>query len=144
MLKFEFWIQWLFGASVVFAMQAASWALIGSFDPFGFYESYAASALWGSSALPDDARRMFAFAVIPLGATTCGFFVIVAMITREALARRERWAYRAVSAGIVTWFVLDTAFSAAHGAWFNIWIVNLPSFLVLATPLIGMRRHLVR
>jgi hypothetical protein len=42
-----------------------------------------------------------------------------------ALARGERWARRASLAGLASWFVLDSAVSLAHGAWWNVAYVNV-------------------
>jgi hypothetical protein len=134
------WIRILFVLCVLFAVQALSWALIGSFDPFGIYDSYMASSLWGGRTLSADARRAFAFALILLGATTVGFFVLVALVVKHAFPRRERWAYRAVVGAILTWFTIDTTLSAMAGAWFNILIVNLPCLLLLGIPLAALRR----
>lgn len=41
------------------------------------------------------------------------------------LARGERWARRATLAGLASWFVLDSAVSLAHGAWWNVAYVNV-------------------
>jgi hypothetical protein len=134
------WGRILFVLCIVFALQALSWALLGSFDPFGIYESYMASSLWGTPTLSADARRAFAFALIPFGATTFGFFVLVALVVKHAFPRRERWAYRAVLGAILSWFTIDTTLSAIAGAWFNILIVNLPCLLLLGIPLAALRR----
>jgi hypothetical protein len=141
MPRFELWRRVLLALSALFAAQAAGWALLGSFDPFGFYEGHMARALWGADALPADARRAFAFTLVPFGATTAGFFVLVFLVVRHAFPQREPWAWRAVGAGIGTWFALDTALCAAHGAWFNVLLVNLPCLALLVPPLLALRPY---
>ncbi len=139
-MRFELWRRWLLIASALFALQGASWAVIGDFDPFGLYAGWLAGALWELPELPSDAQRAFAFMAVPLGATTAGYFVLVHMIVRRAFPRREPWAYWTVATALLTWFVIDSAFSLAHGATFNIWLVNVPCLAVMGLPLAAMRR----
>ena len=139
--RFEFWRRLLLVLLVLFAVQATTWPLMRSFDPFGLYEFYMSRAMWGTERLPEDARRAFAFALIPLGATTAGFFVLAALVVQHAFPRRELWAFRAVVGAVVTWFVLDTGLCAVEEAWFNILIVNLPCAIALSVPLGFLARH---
>jgi hypothetical protein len=143
MEHFQFWRRCLLILSALFALQAVSWALIGSFDPFGFYESYMARSLWGADRLPVDAQRAFAFTLVPFGATTAAYFLLVFLIVKHAFPRREPWAYQAVVGATLAWFVLDTGLCVYHRAWFNILIVNLPCILMLGVPLFALRRHFV-
>lgn len=106
-------------ASIVFAVQIASWVVIGSLDPWGWYDSMLAAVL--------------------LGATSAGFFVLFHMIVRHALSRGEQWAWRALTGALCVWFVLDSGMSAWLGAWFNIWLVNLPCLLITGVPLLRIR-----
>lgn len=141
--RFRFWWRCLLLLSALFAVQAASWMFLGSFDPLGFYEGYMARAFWGADALPPDADLAFAFTLVPFGATTAAYFVLVFLIVHQAFPRRERWAYGTVVGATLVWFVLDTSLSIWHGAWFNVWIVNLPCITALAIPLLGLRPYFV-
>lgn len=139
--RFAFWRGCLLALSAVFAVQGASWAVIGGLDPLGFYESHMARALWQAGRLPEDAGRAFAYAMVPLGATTAGYFVLVFLVVRHAFPRRELWAHRAVVAAVLTWFVLDCVLCAAWGAWFNVLIVNVPCVVLLGVPLLALRPY---
>jgi len=139
MMRFEFWRRWLLVASAVFALQGALWAVLGSFDPFGYYTRLLAAALWNLPELPPDGQRAFEFMLVPLGATTAGYFVLVHMLVRRAFPRREPWAYWTVVGALLTWFFVDSAFSLAHGAAFNVWLVNVPCVIVMGLPLTLMR-----
>jgi hypothetical protein len=138
---FDRWRRVLLAITAVFAVLALGWAVLGTFDPFGFYEGYMARWLFDTDGLPDPAKRAFAFALIPAGATTAAFFVLVHMIVRHAFPRREAWAYRAVVWAVLVWFVVDSGLSALHGAWFNIAIANVPCLLVLGVPLVYLRPY---
>jgi hypothetical protein len=138
---FDRWRRVLLVITAVFAVLAIGWAVLGSFDPFGFYEGYMARWLFGIEVLPDPAKRAFAFALIPAGATTAAFFVVVNMIVYHAFPRREAWAYRAVVGAVLVWFVVDSGLSALHGAWFNIAIANVPCLVVVGVPLVYLRAY---
>lgn len=135
---FDRWRRALLVITAVFGVLAIGWSVLGSFDPFGFYEGYMAQWLFGTDVLPDPAQRAFAFALIPAGATTAAFFVLMHLIVRHAFPRREAWAYRAVVWAVLVWFVVDSALSALHGAWFNIAIANVPCLVVLGVPLVRL------
>ena len=141
---FAFWTRFLLVASALFAAQAASWIVIGSFDPFGLYKGLLAHALFGGDGLSPEARTTFRFGVGLLGATTAAFFVLVFLIVRHAFSRREPWSHRAVVAGVAVWFVLDSGFSLAVGAVFNVVLVNVPCLIILAIPLLATAREFAR
>jgi hypothetical protein len=59
-------------------------------------------------------------------------------VTRNAFARRERWARNAIVASLVVWFPLDTIASAAAGVWVNVWF-NVAALMALTPPLVATR-----
>lgn len=136
---FGFWRCWLMVASAMFGIFGASWAVLGNFDPFGIYTSLLARSQWGTGQPTSEALDTFAFMAVPLGATTAGYFVMVFMLVRFAFAQRQPWAYWTVVAALLTWFVIDSVFSGLHGAYFNIWLVNLPCLLIMGVPLLMLR-----
>lgn len=138
--RFAFWRTYLLIVSAIFAIQGITWMFFGSFDPFGFYTRLMAQAFWDTSSLTPEAQKTFAFAVVPLGATTTGYFILVHFLVKYAFPRRERWAYQAVVVALLVWFGLDTGFSLLHGAWFNVFVVNLPCLVMMGLPLLGLRR----
>ena len=139
--KFQFWRRFLLVLSVLFAIQAIFWMIIGSFDPFGFYEHWLARHLSDTNELTSEARRTFAFVMIPFGATTAAYFALVYLIVKHAFIKRECWAYRAVIVTFLIWFSLDTLFCLLTGAYFNILIVNIPCLIFMAIPLLALRPH---
>lgn len=83
---------------------------------------------------------MFELMVVPLGATTAGYFVLVCMIVHRAFSRCEPWADWTVIAGPRTWFVLDSRFGVLHGAEFDVWMVDVSCFVVMGVPLVMLSR----
>jgi len=136
----QFWNRWLFIVSVLLAVQGASWVVMGTFDPFGFYDSLAAPVLLGTEDFSPEARTTFRYAVALLGATDAAFFVLFAFIAKIPFAAGERWAHVALTAGILTWFTIDSAYSLWAGAVFNLVIVNIPCLLLIGIPLVATAR----
>lgn len=124
-------LEWLCLALVV---QGLSWIVLLSFDPFGVWEGLAAQALYGSESLPQAALPLARLLTAILGATDAGFFVLMFVLVRHGFGEHT-WAYRGVVAGVLTWGLVDSAASAALGAWFNVALVNLPALVLLGVPL---------
>lgn len=138
--SFEFWRRYLLVVSALFALQGASWVVMGSFDPFGFYTGLMARSFWGTGTLTPEAQQVFSFTVGPLGATVAGYFLMVHMLARFALPRREAWAYWTIVGALLLWFILDSGASIVHGMIANVLIVNIPCLVVMGLPLLAMRR----
>lgn len=132
--------QFLSIVSLLFAVQAVSWVVMGSFDPFGIYDSLLSNALFGERSFTPGEKKVFAYGVGLLGATTAGFFVLFHFIARHAYARGEAWSHRALTLGLLTWFFIDSAFSLWMNASFNVFIVNLACLLIIGVPLLMSRR----
>lgn len=142
MMDFKNWIVYLKGVSVFFAFQGLVWALIGSFDPFGIYDSLMAQAFFGQQSLPAAAQKVFRFVLAPFGATTAGYFVLQYFITAYAFAEKHKWAYQAIIVAFLLWFVTDTSLSLYYGAYFNIFMANFPALLLMAPVFLFTKKYL--
>ena len=130
-MKFEFWVNYLKFISLFFAAMGLYWAFAGTFDPLGIYDYDFAKSFWGAEKLAPDVEKTKRFALGILGTTTAGYFVIQYFVAKYAYAKREPWAYNAILTGFLVWFVNDTALSIYQGAYFNLFLANLPSFLMM-------------
>lgn len=63
--------SWLVAASLLFAVQALGWVVLGSFDPFGPWDGLAVEAPFGGRT-PAEVGRFRRFVLGPFGATTAG------------------------------------------------------------------------
>lgn len=138
--QFQFWVRYLKATSIFFTFLGVLWAVIGSFDPFGLYDTEFAKAFWGQTTLPEDVARTKAFLLGPFGATSAGYFVFQYFIAKNAYAKRELWAYHSIVAAFVLWFVLDTTMSLIHGAGFNVLLANIPSLMMMG-PVFFTRKY---
>lgn len=132
------WDTWLVAASLLFALQALTWVLLGSFDPFGVWDALAASALF-EGRTPAAVERFRRFVLGPFGATTAAYFALFAAVARYPFRARERWAFLALSGSLGLWFTVDSLASLARGGLFNVLLVNVPCAAALGLPLWRLR-----
>lgn len=118
----------------------AMWAILGSFDPFGIYDSLFAKSFFGTEKLPTDVKRATEFILGPFGATSSGYFILQFFIAKYAYAKKELWAYQAILSAFFFWFVLDTFMSWWHGAYFNIMMANIPSLMAML-PIVFTKKY---
>ncbi len=99
--------------------------------PFDLYNAAIADHFFGGPmSLASVAFERLGFGLI--GAAVAAHFVILTAVMWRA--GHERWAPWAVLTSMSAWFFVDSAICVAEGAWFNIAMVNLPSFLAAAVP----------
>ena len=89
----------------------------------------------------DSGRDYLKLIYAVLGSVIVGWMLTLAAIIRGPLRRREPWAWKAVAAGVVSWFVLDTGISltlnfAGHA------LFNIAFAVALAVPLAAIKTDL--
>ncbi len=129
--RFSYFVRYLQGASLFFSIFGLYWALAGTFDPLGIYERALAQNFWQTDVLPDDAAVTFRFLLGPLGATCAGYFLMQFFIATFAFSKREKWGYFAVVIPFLIWFLTDSLVCLVIGAYFNIYIVNIPCLFMM-------------
>lgn len=137
---FRFWRGWLIlaaGSQIPFGLGLA---FPGLDRVLPFYHRAMCRALWGAETVPDAARVLHDWLLAVLGATLAGWGLLLAWIAWVPLGRRERWAWNAAAASLAIWFLPDTAMSAFHGVWPNVWF-NLAALVALGLPLAALRRE---
>ncbi len=141
MFSFRFWVNYLRIVSIIFAAMGLMWAVLGSFDPFGLYDASMAEAFFGQDDLPADAKRVFSFSLAPFGMTALGYFILQYFIATYAFAKKERWAFVAITSAFSIWFIGDTVLSLQHGAAFNVLFANIPSLIAMLPIFIFTPQH---
>lgn len=78
-----------------------------------------------------------------LGATMAGWGITLVYIVLYPFAKREKWSWNAVAAGLALWFLIDTFMSAYTGAYFNVG-VNVLLIVLAGIPLLMTRKSFVK
>ena len=73
------------------------------------------------------------------GAIMIGWGTTLFLVGRAALRRRDRKLAKSLLLGIVMWLVIEAAFSARFGVWFNVG-VDAVVLALFAVPLIAVLR----
>ena len=92
---------------------------------------------------PDGLEQYRLWVYGMLGATMAGWGITLAYIVMNPFARREKWAWNAISAGMAVWFVVDTFMSACTNAYFNVG-VNVILIVLAGIPLLMTRNSFVK
>ena len=125
-------------ACLAFAVLGLAIAFLADSSLFALYTSAMARVY----PFGDAERDLWRWMAGPLGATIAGKWFLAWALARWGIARRRRWAHDASIAGLVSWFVVDSAASIARGAWFNVWMINLVPLVVVGIALALTRRGL--
>ena len=138
MRPFALWIGWLTAFFVLYLLMAVV-VLVGAAT--GVDMAGALGVLWPAGPAPEPAVQLqqWLFGVYGAMAVPCALFGL--LIVRRGLAQRARWAWRAMVAASVFWYVADTAFSVTFGMMINAWGNTVLVFLWLI-PLLGLRKHM--
>ncbi len=82
----------------------------------------------------DAPREWLGFLFGPIGGTIAAHFAMLV-----PAARRGR--VDLVVSSVLAWFLVDSARSAMEGAWFNLWIVNVPCLVLVLGAALWIRRQ---
>ena len=91
-------------------------------------------------AVPIEIQGYLRFANGIIGAVMAGWMMVIIMLARGPFRAGERFAWNAIAWPLLGWYVIDTAFSAAHGVWGNV-LLNTGTALMFGVPLWASRRH---
>ena len=92
--------------------------------------------------VPAEVQGYLRFANGIIGAVMAGWMVVILELARGPFRAGERWAWQAVAWPLLGWYLIDTAFSMAHGVWGNV-LLNTGTAVLFGVPLLGSRRHFV-
>jgi len=79
----------------------------------------------------------------PLGGTIAGSYLMQTFIVAVPFKRREPWAWHALLWPMLLWFCVDSIISAFHGAYFNIYLINLVPLMIFGIPLLATRSKII-
>jgi hypothetical protein len=116
---FSFWQRWLLVVGFILILFGVVMALFNGTVVFALFNSQIDPVFWGAAGIPGDAARFQQWIYGVLGATVAGWGVFLAFIAHYPFKAKEKWSRNCVAAGLLLWYVLDTAISLYFGVFFN-------------------------
>jgi len=110
-------------------------ALFGDSPPFSLWNAGFREVFAGGAELTPETARAKSFLLGPLGGTILGSYVLCGFVAAVPFARREPWAWWAISLSLASWFLLDSTVSVLHEAYFNVYLINLVTLVGQGLPL---------
>lgn len=101
---------------------------------------------WSPAALPPvtaEGENLVRFFFGLIGGIMAGWGLALAAIAHVPFRRGERWAWITIAASIVTWFLVDSAMSAATGVYANV-IGNVGFLVLFEIPLVATYGTMMR
>lgn len=138
--SFSFWQQWLTWANVMALIVGLLVAFAGNTFLFDFYHGCTEEVFFGGESFPEEAMRLQSWLFGIVGGSIVGFQLLMILISEIPFKRKERWAYRAMWGGLLSWFVIDSSVTVFYGAIHNLVIINLPALLLIGLPLVITRK----
>lgn len=96
-------------------------------------------AVFGLGVLPVDRNVLLPWESALYGAIMMGWGTTLLLIGRVALRRNDRELTRPLLLGIALWLLVEAAFSARFGVWFNVG-VDFAVLLLFSVPLMASLR----
>jgi hypothetical protein len=136
MEHFRLWVAWLKIVGFGLVIFGIIMTFFNATALFGMFNKGIDPVFWGSTISDTRAISFRTWVYGAWGATIAGWGISLLFIVYNAFTRQERWAWFAISGGLVVWYLLDTGMSAYFGVGFNV-IFNSLIMGLVAIPLVG-------
>ncbi len=139
--QFSFWQKWLTYANVLAATLGLLVAFAGNSIFFALHNHYTQEVFFQGQAFSPEvlALKNWLFGII--GASIFGFQLLMVFLSEYPFKKKEKWAFHAMSLGLLSWFIIDSAISFYYGAIHNIVLINLGALLSIGIPLWMTRKE---
>ena len=138
-IALQFWSQVIQVAAAVVLLLSAVLMLTPALGETFFYLVYFQQPA-SPVAVPIETQGYLRFANGIIGAVMAGWMMAIIALARGPFRASERHAWNAIAWPPLGWYVIDTAFSIAHGVWGNV-LLNTATALMFGIPLLLARRH---
>ena len=135
----QFWSRLIQAAAAVVLVLSAMLLLAPSVGEAFFYLVYFQQPT-SPVAVPPEIQGYLRFANGVIGAVMAGWMMVIIALARGPFRAGERFAWNSIAWPLFGWYVIDTTFSIAHGAWGNV-LLNTGTALMFGVPLLASRRH---
>ncbi len=137
--RFLFWQKWLTYANVLTVGVGVLVAFFGNSIFLDMHNQYTMETFFGGNPITEEVLRFKNWLFGIIGGTIVGFHVLMIMISENAFKKKERWAYKALWYGLLSWFVIDSGISIYYSAIYNVVLINLVALMLIGLPLVITR-----
>lgn len=116
-------------------------AFAGNSILFGLHNTGTKSVFLNGAAFTPEILNLKNWLFGIIGGTIVGFHALMIMISENAFRKKEKWAYKAMWIGLLSWFIIDSGISFFYGALHNLWIINIPALIMISIPLIATKNE---
>jgi len=139
MERFSLSVLWLKIVSISFAVFGIIIALFNQTTIFqAVFNNQINPVFWTNSELTTKTLFFQRWVYGLLGATCLMVGILIFFIVKNSFARKEKWAWNCLLAGLAAWFIIDTPISMYFQVYFNV-VFNIVLLLVVILPL-GLTR----
>ena len=138
--KFLFYQKWLTWANILTLFVGLLVAFAGNSFFFEIHNQYTRDLFFQGRAFEGDLLHFKNWLFGIIGGTIVGFHLLMIMISENAFKKKERWAYRALWGGLLSWFVIDSSISVYYGAIHNLVLINLVALVIIGFPLVMTKK----
>ncbi len=133
---FSFWQKWLTWANVMTIGVGLLVAFAGNSLFFDLHNAGTERVFFPETGFTPETIQLKNWLFGIIGGTIVGFHILMIFISEYAFKRKERWAYRAMWTGILSWFLIDSGISLYYGAVHNVVMINLVALILIGLPLV--------
>lgn len=135
--SFNFWKNWLLAVNLIAVCIGVLIAFAGNSFLFAPHNEGTKALFFSGDDIPADMLNLKNWLFGIIGATVAGFHLLIVFITKYAFANKQKWARNAICLAMLTWFAIDTGISLYFGAFYNVYLINIPSLALVCLPLIA-------
>lgn len=139
--RFPFWQKWLTYANLMAILMGFLVAFAGNSLVFDYHNSFTREVFFHNDQLPPETQNLKDWLFGIIGGTIVGFHTLMIMISENSFKKKEKWAYRAMWYGLLSWFIIDSSLSIYHGALYNVLLINIVALVSIGLPLIMTRKE---
>lgn len=141
--NFAFYINWLVVANIIALLVGLLTAFTPEIILLKPHNDKTLSIFFGGDeTLYEQFKPLKNWMFAIIGATIVGFHSLSIFIIHYALRQKEMWAYWALWFALLIWFLIDSGWSIFYGATYNVWLINIPAFVMIALPLILLKKEI--
>ena len=140
-MKFRFWQKWLTWANVLTLGMGLLVAFAGNSIFFETHNDFTKDVFFNGNDFDPNVLHLKNWLFGIIGGTIIGFHLLMIFISENSFKNKETWAYNAMWAGILSWFVVDSSISWYYGAIHNIVLINLVALFLIGLPLVMTRKE---